>query len=167
MAERLGLGTLMALRALAISWLLVAVSLVVWSLAPVAVGWKPQLILTGSMLPKIKPGDVVLTEPGRMPRVGQVALLRDPYAPTKRVLHRVVKLQDDGTFISQGDNNPSPDSTVHSSDDVQGLGRLVVPGAGRVALVMSGRGSPADRLWTLLTIASLAIYAGTRRYVID
>lgn len=152
-----GRSALSVLGTVATSWLLVVCSLVVWSLAPVALGWKPSLVLTGSMWPRIKPGDVVLVEPGRVPHRGQVVLLRDPDAPTGRVLHRVLRVEADGTFVTKGDANPTPDTSVRSTDDVIGVARLMVPGAGRVALLSSGHGSPADRTWGGLTLAAAVV----------
>jgi signal peptidase len=163
MAAPGGRATVSALATVATSWLLVVCSLVAWSLAPVALGWRPTLVVTGSMWPRITPGDVVLVEPGRVPHRGQVVLLRDPDAATGRVLHRVVRVQPDGTFISQGDANPTPDSRVRTTDDVIGVARLMVPGAGRVALLGSGHGSPADRTWGMLTLAAAVIVVVSRR----
>ena len=73
-----GRSVLSVLGTVATSWLLVVCSLVVWSLAPVVLGWKPSLVLTGSMWPRIKPGDVVLVEPGRVPQRATSAGFRVP-----------------------------------------------------------------------------------------
>jgi signal peptidase len=149
--------------AVATSWLLVVCSLVGWSIAPMALGWQPSLIVSGSMAPRVRPGDVVLVSPlTTNPRVGQVVLVRDPNAATRRVLHRVVRIESDGTFITKGDANPNADTTPHSTDDVAGVARLVVPGAGRLALLRGGHTTTAARLWLWLTLGSLVVFVAAR-----
>ena len=64
------------------AWLLVICSLVLWSLTPMVWGWKPAVVMTGSMMPVISPGDVVLVNPGQVPKRGQIVLVRDPEVPT-------------------------------------------------------------------------------------
>jgi signal peptidase len=143
----------------AAAWLLVVCSLVLWSLAPVVVGWRPSVIVTGSMLPLIKPGDVVVADPGARPRRGQIVLVADREAPTGRLAHRVVAINPDGTLITKGDANPTPDSVRHRVSDVVGVVRLVVPRAGRLALL---RAHPdrGDLAWALMTgLAALAFVA--------
>lgn len=154
------------LDTVATSWLLVVCSMVVWSLAPALWGWQPSLIVTGSMTPHLTPGDVVLVAPAtldRPARRGQVVLVRDLEAPTGRVLHRVVRVAPDGMLTTQGDANPSPDALPHGPDDVLGVARLVVPAAGRLALLRYGtQSTPRDRLWVWLTLVALAVFVGFR-----
>jgi len=52
---------------------------------------------------------------------------------------------------------------VRTTDDVIGVARLMVPGAGRVALLSSGHGSPADRTWGMLTLAAAVVVVVSRR----
>lgn len=148
------------------SWLLVVCSMVVWSLAPVIWGWQPNLVVTGSMMPKLKPGDVVMVASPTLDRPvqrGQVVLVGDPEAATGRVLHRVVRVGADGTLTTQGDANPSPDVHRHGPDEVVGVARLVVPGAGRLALLLAGvPTTPRDRGWAAVTLLALALFVGAR-----
>lgn len=156
----------------AASWLLTVCSLAGWSVAPIVLGWQPSLVVSGSMAPRVRPGDVVLLAPlTARPHVGQVVLVRDPQAPTGRVLHRVVRITADGVLTTKGDANPTEDPTAHSTDDVLGVGRLVVPAAGRIALLLHGAaqirssdpvGRKAQR-WALLTLAAVVTLLVTRR----
>ncbi len=164
--ERRAVRTVHLVDTVATSWLLVVCSMVVWSLLPAVWGWQPSLILTGSMRPALKPGDVVLVAPpapDRPVRRGQVVLVRDPEAPSGRVMHRVVRIDEDAMITTQGDANPNPDVVAHSPDDVLGIARLVVPAAGRIALLRAGGVSgPSDRAWIALTLGAAAVFMGTR-----
>jgi len=144
------------------AWLLVVCSLVLWSLAPMVWGWKPAVVMTGSMMPVISPGDVVLVNPGQVPKRGQIVLVRDPEVPTGRVAHRVVAIAPDGTLTTKGDANPTADSVRHPASDVIGVARLVVPRAGRLAL-LRGRPTRDDLLWALITGMAGLGFAATYR----
>ena len=144
------------------AWLLVVCSLVLWSLVPIAWGWKPVVVMTGSMLPAISPGDVVLVAPGQVPESGRIVLVRDPQVPTGRVAHRVVAVAANGTLTTKGDANPAADSVHHPASDVIGVARLVVPRAGRLALLRA-HPSRDDLLWALVTAAAAIGFAATYR----
>jgi signal peptidase I len=150
-------------RTAATAWVLVVCCLTVWSLAPVAIGWRPVLVLTGSMRPTIKPGDVVLVDTGNHhPTVGQIALLKDPDVASGRVTHRVVALRGDGSFVTQGDANAHVDARPARESDVLGVARMVVPGAGRPAM-LAHRPGPLDLGWSALTLVALLVLALVRK----
>jgi len=109
-----------------------AASLVLWTLIPMAFGWSSSVVLTGSMEPAIDAGDVVVCAPISPDQLvpGYVIRFRDPAQPERHLLHRVVKLNDDGTLVSKGDANHSPDSTPVPPEAVDGMARLRVPWVG-------------------------------------
>ena len=123
-------------RTAALAWLFVLGCLALWSLGPVAVGWRPAVIVTGSMLPTIRPGDVVVVDrhPGDLRR-GQIVLVTDPTQPSGHVAHRVVEVKGNGNLVTKGDANPSRDHAERRPADVVGRVRLVVPAAGRLAML--------------------------------
>ena len=51
-------GAVDVLRLVALGYLAAAASLLFWSHAPQVVGWQPRVVLTGSMMPTVRPGDV-------------------------------------------------------------------------------------------------------------
>lgn len=108
--------------------------LLMWSLVPLAAGYRPTLVTSDSMRPTIAAGDVVLTratDPEEL-RAGQVVLVRDATRSTD-LLHRVRRI-DAGGIVTQGDANPTPDAQPFPPTDVGGVGRIVVPSIGRPAL---------------------------------
>src|SRR4051812_46459559 len=96
-------------RTAAVTWLLFVGCLAAWSLAPALFGWRPVVIVSGSMEPRVHPGDVVLVDPRVRvaPQPGQVALIRDPDQPTGSKLHRILRIDKDGAITTKGDNNQS------------------------------------------------------------
>ncbi|WP_165640239.1 signal peptidase I [Klenkia brasiliensis] len=115
--------------------LTVALGLATWIVLPTLVlGWHPTLVTSGSMEPVVSPGDVVvLRDAGTAGLdVGTVVLYDLP--GTGRVLHRVVAVQDDGTYVVQGDANPAPDAAPVRPDQVRGAAVLEVPFIGLPSL---------------------------------
>lgn len=153
---RLALGG-HAISALALGWLIALAAMVGWSLLPVAFGWKPAVVVTGSMAPAIRPGDVVLIDPdvdivGR----GTIVQVTDSSATSGSIIHRVVGVQD-GLLLTKGDANLSPDAARRSSGDVRGVARLVVPMVGRIALIREGYATPRDWGWVGITVGSALV----------
>ena len=98
------------------------------TILPMAFGWHPYVILTGSMEPNIKAGDIVLSSPDPDPDqlLGRVVVFDDPNKPEHVLTHRVIAFNADGTLTTKGDANPTPDSTPVQVEAVDGLGRLLV-----------------------------------------
>jgi signal peptidase len=104
-------------------------SLFVWTVLPFTMGWSPSVVVTGSMEPSIAPGDIVVTapiEPAAL-RLGYVIRFRDPSDAHPYLLHRIVKVNTDGTLVTKGDANQTEDSTPVPTANVTGVARLRVP----------------------------------------
>jgi signal peptidase I len=117
--------------------LAIVASLLLWGLVPVVLGWQPQLILTGSMEPRIMPGDLVVTRPvdPTTLKLGQVVTVDDPDHDDGRTrTHRIVRIDEHGDLVLRGDNNPMDDSSPVPLDAVHGVGVLRVPYVGRPLL---------------------------------
>jgi signal peptidase I len=103
-----------------------------WAAAPSALGWAPTTVLSDSMAPLIRAGDVVVSRaiaPASL-RPGQILLADDPDHDGRLRLHRFVDVAPDGTIVTKGDANRTPDSTSVSPEAVHGVGYLRVPFAG-------------------------------------
>lgn len=104
-------------------------SLVLWSLLPLALGWHPTVVMTGSMEPRLHPGDVVVSRPvatNRL-RIGQILLVSDPDHPGRLRMHRLAAIRADGMLTLRGDANPAADSTPVRRSAVHGVAALRVP----------------------------------------
>ena len=110
------------------TWLWFVGGCLLITLLPVLIGWRPFVVESGSMAPRIHVGDVVLAAP--VPQasdlVGRVTVFDDPDKPGNTKTHRIVAINPDGTMVSKGDANPTADSTPVRFSDVRGIGRLLV-----------------------------------------
>ncbi|MFN8024162.1 MAG: DUF2341 domain-containing protein [Acidimicrobiales bacterium] len=99
-----------------------------------AFGWRPVVVLTGSMGDTVPVGSLALAAPTDRVEIGDVLVMRGAGRPT--VTHRIVGLNVDDTghlvATTRGDANPDIDPVVHPVDGEQLTVRRVVPGLGRV-----------------------------------
>ncbi len=139
------------------TWLWFVGACVAITLLPVLVGWRPYVVQSGSMEPRIDVGDVVLaapvSDPGQL--LGRVTVFTDPEHPSTTKTHRVVGVNADGTLRTKGDANPTADSAPVPFTDVRGLGRVLVRFTG-LPLVWVRTG---QWFWLLAFLLSLALAA--------
>lgn len=150
------------LGAFAVATLGMICCLEVCALLPVAFGWRAEAVLSGSMTPEVRPGDIVLVSavPPAAIRTGEVIAFHDPAMP-RTLVHRVWAVLPDGELRTKGDANPSPDSDPVPRREVIGVARLRVPW---VALPMYwARTHQYDWLAVAacVLVALLALAAGT------
>lgn len=141
--------------------LLSVVALAAWAAAPVALGWAPTTVISGSMLPRLFVGDVAVSRPlgNRPPAIDQVLLFHDPDHPGRLRLHRLVDVTDHGQLVTRGDANLADDSTPVDLAAVQGVAVLRVPFVGLpIVWMREGR-----RVWLgAASLALLLLAAGSR-----
>lgn len=126
-ATRLRAVSLVAF-ALSTLWLALVAWLAAFALLPVLLaGWDPTVIVSGSMSPLIRAGDVVLVDEHDGSPLSEGAVIS--FADHRGVLvtHRIAEVRDDGTYVTRGDANGSADSDPVAPADVVGVGRLLVP----------------------------------------
>ncbi|MFG1610765.1 signal peptidase I [Actinoplanes sp. NPDC049265] len=143
--------------------LAVPVLLVLFSVVPTLLGWRADVVMTGSMMPTLAPGDVVLSRPADGTDVanGAVALVRNPARPGTTLVHRVVRRTADGSLITRGDANPVEDSTPVDRASVLGLPSIRVPYVG-LPLVWWAEGSYRALAGTVAVALVLALAGGER-----
>ena len=105
-------------------------------------GWFPLIVLTDSMYPEIKSGDLIINktvDPDAV-QVGDVISFFDPAGNgTTIVTHRVVEVVDENgalMFRTRGDNNNTDDRLLVDAQDIVGTYRSRIPAAGNIALFM-------------------------------
>ena len=116
-------------------WLYLSISLFLYAWiigTQLLMGWHPMLVTTGSMSPSIRGGDVVMIgeEPPGVLGKQTVILFEDPHDRTKSVLHRVVTVRQDGSYETRGDANADADVAAIRPDQIEGVGRMVIPAIG-------------------------------------
>ncbi|WP_412169647.1 S24/S26 family peptidase [Curtobacterium flaccumfaciens pv. flaccumfaciens] len=103
--------------------------LALWAAAPALIGWQPTTVMTGSMEPRIVPGDVVVSRPVGSGEIvtGKVLLADDPDQADHLRMHRYVEDGPGGTMVTKGDANPQQDSTPIERSAVHGIAFLRIP----------------------------------------
>ncbi len=120
----------------------VLVPLAVFLGAAVLLGWKLQVIETGSMAPRYPAGSLAIVEPvdPAAVRPGMTVVFEDPFVRGKLVAHRVVKRLSGSSpvWATKGDANAENDPAPVHAAAIQGRVRWAVPGLGRAASSLSG-----------------------------
>jgi signal peptidase len=109
--------------------LLVLGMLLVWSVAPAAAGMRGDVVMSGSMAPAVRAGDVLLTRhrPAADIRDGELALVENPARPGTTLVHRVIGRTPQGALLTKGDANATADTSPVPASMVIGVPRLRVP----------------------------------------
>ena len=109
---------------------------------PTIGGYAPLIVLTDSMYPEIKSGDLIIVRSvdAESVKEGDVISFFDPDGSGMSVLtHRVVGVvRENGTirFRTQGDANNAEDRTPAPAESLVGVYQAKISGAGRVAMFL-------------------------------
>ncbi|WP_168209166.1 signal peptidase I [Agromyces intestinalis] len=133
-------------------------TLAVIAVAPQVFGLMATTVMSDSMAPVIRAGDVALSLPVEPDVIaeGQVVLFPDPSGADRLMLHRVADIDDDGMLRTKGDANESADSTLVDPADVVGVGVILVPLVG-LPVVWAAAGA-----WWLVALAVIVMAVALR-----
>jgi signal peptidase len=132
-----------------LSWLftLALIALVVY-LWPAGLGGNTRLVIVSghSMEPTYDFGDIVIARDGGRPHVGDAVVFEVPDGTAKGmlVIHRIIEVDDDGYFVTQGDNRDTPDQWQLTDDNIVGHPWLSVPKGGQAVWFL--------RQWNVLAV---------------
>lgn len=107
---------------------------------PSVFGFKPFIVLSGSMEGKILKGDLIITkiiDPETL-KINDIIAFRDAQGTV--TTHRIIDEVDrngERYFITKGDNNNTQDQNLVSLQDVEGIYVLRVPGVGSMMKSLS------------------------------
>lgn len=110
---------------------------------PSVMGYYPMIVLTDSMNPVIKSGDLIIGKVVSASDIKKNDIISffDPDGDGNSVVtHRVVEILNDGgnlQFRTKGDANNTFDNLLVDSSDVVGVYSTKISGAGNVAMFMS------------------------------
>ena len=126
---------------------------------PGLLGWTPSVVQSESMEPHVSTGDIVLASdlPDTSPLpIGAVITFR---VDDRTIVHRLVSVNDDNSFVTAGDANPQLDPWSASRNDITGQARLLVPNIGLPGIWLQ-RGDFVPLVgWAALTLAALIMAA--------
>lgn len=123
-------------------------------------GWRALSVQTGSMVPAIRPGALVLVQSAAATdlRVGDVVTYRLVSRPATTITHRIIRIEDRGSYYVvtvKGDANAAPDPPILAT---QIVGRVAasIPHAGR--LIDAFHSLPGLFLLVYLPAAAIIVY---------
>lgn len=104
---------------------------------PSVFGWKPFIVLSGSMEDTIMPGDLILTK-----EIGDLELKEGDIISFRTnkytvITHRIINIvneEGERKYYTKGDNNDSADSDPVCNDQIEGIYRYRIPKLGEIAL---------------------------------
>ncbi len=147
--------------------LLVCVGMAVLAILGTAFNWcRLDVVLSGSMAPAMRPGDVILavSEPDSQVSAGQVLAFHPPSDPDLVVVHRVIQVIHHGTKVeirTQGDENNAPDAWTAVLEGTSAWRvSWVLPSVGYVAIWAT---YPWIHLLALLVVIGIVIWEVLRR----
>jgi len=111
--------------------------LISFSLASATGIVKARIVLTGSMVPTINPGDIVLlANPNKLPpHIGSIVAYtarRFDGTPVNTFTHRIIGGDASSGFVVKGDANPSPDIQHPRISDITGVQFFTIPYLGKI-----------------------------------
>lgn len=130
-------------------------------------GWCPLIVLTDSMLPEISSGDLIICQEieAEDVKVRDVISFFDPAGSgTSVVTHRVIEIIEENgqlKFRTRGDNNNTEDTELVPAENLVGIYRSRVAGAGNVAMFLQT--TPGLILCVVLPLVLLIGYDVLRR----
>lgn len=134
---------------------------------PDFLGYKPFIVLSGSMEPDIMTGDMVLVKEANTDNLqkGDVIAYKSGQAV---ITHRIIEVKTENgetSYITQGDANDSADQTAVKPSDVEGVYIGRIPGAGKVAMFMQT--TTGMILFVVCPLALFILYDIIRRKMLD
>jgi hypothetical protein len=138
--------------------------LLAWSLAPAVFGWHTTVVMSGSMSPRLTPGDVVVSRPVPTQQLkdGEILLVHDPDHPGGLRMHRLVATHPSGMLTLRGDANRQADHTQVPKSAVMGVASLCIPTLG-LPVYWLDSGDYGQLVVPVLLIALAIVGAGLYR----
>ena len=104
---------------------------------PSVFGWKPFIVLSGSMEDTIMPGDLILTKEIDVSELKEGDVISYRTNKYTVITHRIINIVDEKgerKYYTKGDNNDSADSEPVCNDQIEGIYRYRIPKLGNIAL---------------------------------
>ena len=106
---------------------------------PAVFGWKPFIVLSGSMEDTIMPGDLILTKEIDTLELkdGDVISFRtNKYTVIKHRIIDIVEDEGERKYYTKGDNNDTADSNIVCNNQIEGIYRYRIPKLGNIAIYL-------------------------------
>ena len=104
---------------------------------PSVFGWKPFMVLSGSMKDTIMPGDLILTKEIDALELKEGDVISFRTNKYTVITHRIINIVDEEgerKYYTKGDNNDATDRDPVCNDQIEGIYRYRSPKLGEIAL---------------------------------
>ena len=131
----------------------------------------PLIVLTDSMLPEISSGDLIICHTAQAEEVAlnDVICFFDPAGNGSSIVtHRVVEVVEENgevLFRTRGDNNNAEDKELVPAENLVGVYKMRIPGAGHIAMFMQSTAGLI--VCVVLPIILLVAYDVIRRNIYE
>lgn len=137
---------------------------------PSVFGWKPFIVLSGSMEDNIMPGDLILTKEVDTSelKVGDVISFRTDSSTV--ITHRIIKIvEEEGErkYYTKGDNNDTADRNAVVDSQIEGIYRYRIPKLGNIAVYLQKPTGIVVCIAVPLIIILIAQFADFKRKEIE
>ena len=106
---------------------------------PAVFGWKPFIVLSGSMEDSIMPGDLILTKEIDTLELKDGDVISFRTNKYTVITHRIIDIvEDEGErkYYTKGDNNDTADSNIVCNNQIEGIYRYRIPKLGNIAIYL-------------------------------
>ena len=137
---------------------------------PSVFGWKPFIVLSGSMEDTIMPGDLILTKEIDALELKEGDVISFRTNKYTVITHRIINIVDEEgerKYYTKGDNNNSADSEPVCNDQIEGIYRYRIPKLGKIALNLQKPIGIVICVALPLIILLLAQFADYKRQAIE
>ena len=104
---------------------------------PSVFGWKPFMVLSGSMKDTIMPGDLILTKEIDALELKEGDVISFRTNKYTVITHRIINIVDEEgerKYYTKGDNNDAADRDPVCNDQIEGIYKYRIPKLGEIAL---------------------------------
>ena len=126
---------------------------------PSIFGYKPFIVLSGSMESQLYRGDLAIVKNVDVNTLKENDIVAFRDHDNYVVTHRIIGVVN-GEFVTKGDNNASADSDTVNKNDIEGLYVYKISGLGNILLVM-------QKPLTLGIILAIIVVGGIFWFVLD
>ncbi len=114
-------------------------------------GWKPLIVMSGSMEPSIPTGSLVMLDTrGSEAEIQDIiTFYPNPEQKETLVTHRIVRVEEDG-YVTKGDRNEQEDFLLVKREQIAGIYLFHIPKAGYAFAKLNRRFLIAAAFWLFL-----------------
>ena len=137
---------------------------------PSVFGWKPFIVLSGSMEDTIMPGDLILTKEIDALELKEGDIISFRTNKSTVITHRITKIvEDEGErkYYTKGDNNDSADRNAVVDSQIEGIYRYRIPKLGNVAVYLQKPAGIVICITIPLIIILIAQFADFKKHEIE